>query len=94
MDSILHKKLSEIDTTTKEVIKYVYIERDNINEVKEEQVESQKEESPRIKPMIPRGIVYSTYIIAENEDGMYIIDQHAAAERINYEKVLKSLKKF
>lgn len=67
-------------------------ERDNINEVKEEQVESQKEESPRIKPMIPRGIVYSTYIIAENEDGMYIIDQHAAAERINYEKVLKSLK--
>ena len=67
-------------------------ERDNINEAKEEQVESQKEESPRIKPMIPRGIVYSTYIIAENEDGMYIIDQHAAAERINYEKVLKSLK--
>ena len=67
-------------------------ERDNINEEKEEQVESQKEESPRIKPMIPRGIVYSTYIIAENEDGMYIIDQHAAAERINYEKVLKSLK--
>lgn len=67
-------------------------ERDNINEEKEEQVESQKGESPRIKPMIPRGIVYSTYIIAENEDGMYIIDQHAAAERINYEKVLKSLK--
>ena len=42
--------------------------------------------------MIPRGIVYLTYIIAENEDGMYIIDQHAAAERINYEKVLRSLK--
>ena len=46
----------------------------------------------RIKEMIPRGIVYLTYIIAENEDGMYIIDQHAAAERINYEKVLKALK--
>lgn len=46
----------------------------------------------RIKEMIPRGIVYFTYIIAENEDGMYIIDQHAAAERINYEKVLNSLK--
>ena len=48
---------------------------------------------PRIKSMIPRGIVYMTYIIAENEDGMYIIDQHAAAERINYEKVLSALKK-
>ncbi len=58
------------------------------NEEKEEKLENQ----PRIKKMIPRGIVYSTYIIAENEDGMYIIDQHAAAERINYEKVLKSLK--
>ena len=43
--------------------------------------------------MIPRGIVYLTYIIAENEDGMFIIDQHAAAERINYEKVLNALRK-
>lgn len=50
-------------------------------------------QSVRIKKMIPRGIVYLTYIIAENEDGMYIIDQHAAAERINYEKVLDSLKR-
>lgn len=47
--------------------------------------------SYKIKKMIPRGIVYETYIIAENEDGMYIIDQHAAAERINYEKCLKEL---
>ncbi len=83
-ETMLDFSVSENTATTEE--------RDNINEEKEEQVESQKEESPRIKPMIPRGIVYSTYIIAENEDGMYIIDQHAAAERINYEKVLKSLK--
>ncbi len=47
--------------------------------------------SSKMKKIIPRGIVYETYIIAENEDGMYIIDQHAAAERINYEKCLKSL---
>lgn len=83
-ETMLDFSVSENTATTEE--------RDNINEAKEEQIESQKEKSPRIKPMIPRGIVYSTYIIAENEDGMYIIDQHAAAERINYEKVLKSLK--
>ena len=51
-----------------------------------------EEDTYRIKEMTPRGIVYLTYIIAENEDGMYIIDQHAAAERINYEKVLNALK--
>ena len=65
-----------------------------IQEEKKEYIEEQEEPTfeYRIKEMIPRGIVYLTYIIAENEDGMYIIDQHAAAERINYEKVLNSLK--
>ena len=65
------------------------------NETKEDTDEVEEvpvEKEYRIKKMEPRGIVYSTYIIAENEDGMYIIDQHAAAERINYEKVLAALK--
>lgn len=39
----------------------------------------------------PVGIALGTYIIAENEEGVYIIDQHAAVERINYEDVLKGL---
>lgn len=33
------------------------------------------------------GIVFKTYIIVEIENEMYIIDQHAAHERIMYEKV-------
>lgn len=32
------------------------------------------------------GQVHGTYLIAESHDGMYIVDQHAAQERINYEK--------
>ena len=61
----------------------------------EEVVEDAKEKKDdyRIKEMIPVGIVHKTYIIAENSSGMYIIDQHAAAERINYEKVLNALLK-
>lgn len=31
------------------------------------------------------GQVHGTYIIAQNENGMFIIDQHAAQERIKYE---------
>ena len=44
-----------------------------------------------LKKINPVGIVHATYIIGENEDGMYIIDQHAAQERINYEYYLKEL---
>lgn len=95
------KKSVEKETKTeqKEEVKYENVtldfyvqeqqEEQNKTEVKEE---TKQEQVYRIKEMIPKGIVYLTYIIAENEDGMYIIDQHAAAERINYEKVLKSLK--
>lgn len=50
-----------------------------------------KEEVHRIKKMYPVGVVHATYIIAENEDGMFIIDQHAANERINYEYYLEEL---
>ncbi len=42
--------------------------------------------------LYPIGVVHGTYIIAENEDGMYLIDQHAAQERVNYERYLKALK--
>ncbi|AVK63355.1 DNA mismatch repair endonuclease MutL [Lactobacillus sp. CBA3606] len=31
------------------------------------------------------GQMHGTYLLAEAEDGMYILDQHAAQERINYE---------
>ena len=53
-----------------------------------EKVEQEEKKEPRIKKMYPIGAVEATYIIAENEDGMYIIDQHACAERINFEKSL------
>lgn len=32
------------------------------------------------------GQVFGTYLIFQNEKGMYLLDQHAAAERIQYEK--------
>lgn len=44
-----------------------------------------------IKKMYPVGLVHGTYVIAENEDGMFLIDQHAANERINYEYYLNEL---
>ena len=41
--------------------------------------------------LYPVGLALGTYIIAQNDEGVYLIDQHAAEERINYEKYLKAL---
>ena len=35
--------------------------------------------------MYPIGLVHGTYIVCQNDTGMYLIDQHAAKERVNYE---------
>ncbi|TGB04725.1 DNA mismatch repair endonuclease MutL [Halobacillus salinus] len=39
----------------------------------------------RVPTMYPIGQLHGTYILAQNEEGMYIVDQHAAQERIKYE---------
>jgi DNA mismatch repair protein MutL len=38
------------------------------------------------------GQINKTFIIAETQNGLALIDQHAAQERVNYEKFLKELK--
>ena len=49
-----------------------------------EQVQPQVSNT-RIPPFYPIGQMHGTYILAQNERGLYIIDQHAAQERIKYE---------
>lgn len=39
------------------------------------------------------GQVFSSFIVAERGSEMYIIDQHAAYERLNYERIYKTLSK-
>lgn len=65
-------------------------ETDVINEThifKEAFSDAQKEEitSERIPPLYPIGQLQGTYILAQNELGFYMVDQHAAQERIKYE---------
>jgi DNA mismatch repair protein MutL len=46
---------------------------------------------PDIKPMIPLGQFRDTFIIAVDDDGVAIIDQHVAHERVLFERVLERL---
>lgn len=48
-------------------------------------------EKPKVPVMYPVGLVKGTYIICQNDEGMYLIDQHAANERINYEYYKEAL---
>ncbi len=47
---------------------------------------------PEFLPKRHFGVVFETFILAEAEDGLYIIDQHTAHERIRYEEVLNALR--
>lgn len=47
--------------------------------------EEQVSEGPRVPYMEVVGQVHGTYIVAQNDTGMFMIDQHAAQERIKYE---------
>lgn len=59
-------------------------EQEKQDDIEEEPiiVEDQQE---RVPPLYPIGQMHGTYIFAQNENGLYMIDQHAAQERIKYE---------
>lgn len=67
---------------------------DNIDSEEEisnyEYVEEIKEDN-KLPELYPIGLFLGTYIGCQNEKGIYLIDQHAAQERINYEKYLYML---
>lgn len=62
-------------------------EENNYNYVEEET----KEDVKPFPKLYIAGQVLGTYIVCHNEKGMYLIDQHAAAERYNYEKYKKAM---
>ncbi len=44
-----------------------------------------------IRPMIPLGQFRDTFIIAIDDEGVAIIDQHVAHERVLFEQVMETL---
>ena len=86
------------ETTPYEVVEQTSLDfKTSFNDVVTE-VENNSKKDVEVNELVkklelyPQGVVFGTYIIAQNDDGMYLIDQHAAQERINYEKILKALR--
>ena len=44
-------------------------------------------EEKKLPELYPVALLLGTYIVCENDEGIYLIDQHAAKERCNYERV-------
>ncbi len=52
-----------------------------------EQVAEARQAASPTAPMIPIGQVDNTYIIAQDADSLYIVDQHAAHERVLFDRL-------
>ncbi|MBO0962743.1 DNA mismatch repair endonuclease MutL [Neobacillus sp. MM2021_6] len=60
--------------------------KSNRDSLENEQINSTSDQAEsRIPRLYPIGQMHGTYIFAQNENGLYIIDQHAAQERLKYE---------
>lgn len=61
--------------------------------ISEEETPYEEHKIEPLPELYPVGLVHGTYIVCQNELGMYLIDEHAAKERINYENFLEKLGK-
>lgn len=78
----IHEKDEEYISALEDKINF----KDTENFLPEEVIEEVPDTSNKLPELYPVGLTLGTYIVCENEKGIYLIDQHAAQERINYEK--------
>jgi DNA mismatch repair protein MutL len=95
-DTVFHDPLTTQETQPEEKPVFDNPEKEDQHLFKQEEpgaaglnsffAEPPKEQEPsRVPPLYPIGQMHGTYIFAQNDRGLYIIDQHAAQERIKYE---------
>lgn len=64
-------------------------QRENLQKTEHIAMEEKKANLPYdISALEPMGVIFDTYILARDGEAFYMIDQHAAHERVFYEKLL------
>lgn len=92
--SFLRERGTNIEVNMEEPVPAVNQEEKSFEEpVKEAPSIEEKEVQPRVPMMYPIGQLQGTYIMAQNENGLYMVDQHAAQERVKYEFFKRKLGK-
>lgn len=88
-----HEIPETLSEVRKEIEKEVYTPMQfEFQEVRETNIiEEERKIYQKIPDMEYIGIFSGTYLIFQNEEGMYLVDQHAAAERVRYEHYFKAL---
>lgn len=80
----------ELEPTFREIEHYEESVEENVP-IPEPTRSAKEQPEPRVPAMYPIGQMHGTYILAQNEKGLFIIDQHAAQERIKYEYFKRKL---
>lgn len=87
---VAEEKVSEDDDFTYELpkIENKIIEENNV--YKEQKIEFRDDKNSFFQSLRYIGQYNKTYLLLEKDDNLYLIDQHAAMERVMYEKISKS----
>ena len=76
------------DDHTEEVISNVVKDDSHFNEIKDAKIVQDDDTKVRTLPDLKvLAQIFKTYILSEADNKLFLIDQHAAAERYNYEKL-------
>ena len=76
---------NEYKSKLEDLINFNVQEEPDNEEIKSEAISITEER--KLPELYPVALLLGTYIVCENNEGIYLIDQHAAKERCNYEKV-------
>ena len=76
------------DNRTEEVVSIVVKDDSHFNEIKDAKIVQDDDTKVRTLPDLKvLAQIFKTYILSEADNKLFLIDQHAAAERYNYEKL-------